>query len=256
MIWLSSFFDNPWIQDLIALFLTFAVALTWLRINDFLARRKLLSRDLTRKLIHVGTGPLFVLCWPFFSDGPQSRWLAALVPAIITLQFTLIGLAVVQDEGAVQAMSRSGDRQELLRGPAQYGVIFVLATVVFWIHSPVGIVVLMLLCGGDGLADVAGRRWGQAKLPFSLRKSWAGSIAMFLAGFGFSFLYLALFSRWGAFDVSLAGSILPLLLISLTATVVESVSGADMDNVTVTVAALAMAWLLTTTGLWQAPFLG
>ena len=39
------FFRSPWLQDLVAMFVTFAVALTWLRINDFLAQRRLLSRD-------------------------------------------------------------------------------------------------------------------------------------------------------------------------------------------------------------------
>ena len=35
------------------------------------------------------------------------------------------------------------------------------------------------MCGGDGLADVVGRRYGSAKLPFNHSKSWVGSLAMF-----------------------------------------------------------------------------
>lgn len=255
--WLASFFPNPWLQDIVALFLTFAVALAWLRFADLLAHLRLVSRPLSRKLIHIGIGPLFVLCWLLYSDSPQSRWLAALVPALITLQFALIGLGIVKDESAVQAMSRSGQARELLRGPVQYGVIFVLVTVVFWLHSPVGIVVLMLLCGGDGLADVVGRRWGRAPLSFNPRKTWAGSMAMLIAGFALSLAYLALFNWWGAFDVGIRGSLLPLLLIALAATLIEAVSGTDMDNITVPITALGAAWLLSeVTGLWQAPFLG
>lgn len=246
----------PWIQDLIALAITFAAALLWLRLLDTLARTKAISRHLARKLIHIGTGPIFILCWLLYSGGPQSRWLAALVPAAITLQFALIGLGVLKDEDAVQAMSRSGDRRELLHGPLQYGVIFVLMTLLFWLDSPVGIVVLMILCGGDGCADIVGRRWGRAVLPWNPRKTWAGSAAMLLAGFGFALAFLALFTRLEIFQLTLAASLLPLLLTCLTATVVEAVSGQDLDNITVAVSALGMAWLLTDgMRVWGAAFL-
>jgi phytol kinase len=246
----------PWIQDIVALLITFAAALLWLRLLDTLARRRIISQHLSRKLIHIGTGPIFVLCWLLYSGEPQSRWLAALVPAAITLQFALIGLGLLKDEDAVRAMSRSGDRRELLLGPLQYGVIFVLMTLIFWVDSPVGIVALMILCGGDGLADVIGRQWGGAKLPLNPRKSWAGSAAMFLAGFGFALAYLALFARLGVFNLSVAAALLPLALICLAATVVEAVSGQDMDNITITVTALGMAWLLTDgTGVWGVGFM-
>jgi len=239
---LSAFLSNPWINDALALFVSFVVALTWLRLNDALARHRLVSRELSRKLIHMGTGPLFILCWLFFSNGPQSRWLAALVPGLITLQFLLIGLGRIEDPDAVQAMSRTGDRRELLYGPLQYGVMFVLLTLLFWMNSPVGIVALLILCAGDGMADLVGRRFGHSRLPFNPRKSWAGSIAMVIASLAFSLAYLALFNAVGVLNLDLAAALLPLFLICLAATVVEAVSGADMDNVTITVAAeLSMA---------------
>ena len=39
---------------------------------------------------------------------------------------------------AVQAMTRHGDAREILRGPLYYGLVFVVCTVLFWRHSPVG----------------------------------------------------------------------------------------------------------------------
>lgn len=71
------------------------------------------------------------------------------------------------------------DRTELLRGPLYYVVIMTAATMVFWRQSPVGMMVISLMCGGDGLADIVGRKFGSAKLPFNRTKSWAGSLAMF-----------------------------------------------------------------------------
>lgn len=52
-------------------------------------------------------------------------------------------------------------------------------TLLFWRQSPIGITVVALMCGGDGLADLIGRKYGSAKLPFNQNKSWAGSLAMF-----------------------------------------------------------------------------
>jgi phytol kinase len=138
----------------LALLITFAVALTWLRINDFAAHRGWIGSRLSRKLIHIGTGPLFVLCWLLFTPAPASRYLAALVPLLFTLQFVLIGLGIVKDEASVQAMSRTGDRREILRGPVFYGLVFVVMTLLYWLESPIGMVALMLMCGGDGLADI------------------------------------------------------------------------------------------------------
>ena len=86
------------------------------------------------------------------------RWLAALVPLLFTVQFALIGLGIVKDEASVKAMSRTGDRREILRGPLFYGIIFVVMTLLFWKDSPIGMVAVMLMCGGDGLADITGAR--------------------------------------------------------------------------------------------------
>ena len=94
--------DNLWI----ALALTFVLALAWLRLNDFAAARGWVESSASRKIIHIGTGPVFVLCWLLFPEDPAGRYLAALVPGLITAQFALVGTGVIKDEAAVQAMSR------------------------------------------------------------------------------------------------------------------------------------------------------
>jgi phytol kinase len=245
--WLDAYFQNKVLQDIVATSITFAVALGWLRIIDALAQRGLVEQRLSRKIIHIGTGPLFVLCWNLFSAQPWARWCAALVPFGITVQFLLVGLGIMKDEAAVMAMTRHGDRREILRGPLYYGVVFVVCTLLFWRHSPVGITALMLMCGGDGLADVVGRRWGKVKLPFSAGKSWAGSAAMFAGSFVFGFGFVVLFNGFGDFipPLNLALAAAAVAVISLAATVVESLPFQDIDNITTTVAAIALGmWLL------------
>ncbi len=231
-------------SNLLALVITFAVALAWLRLNDFAADRGWISSDLSRKIIHMGTGPLFVLCWLLFTDTPSARYLAALVPLAITGQFFLVGSGILQDESAVKAMSRTGDRREILRGPLYYGIVFVVLTILFWTHSPTGMVALMLMCGGDGLADILGRRMGKVKLPWSRSKSVAGSIGMFIGGFVFSQLVLGVYVAAGYFSGPWLRYLSALLAIALAGTLVESLPFKDVDNITVTLTAVVLGYFL------------
>jgi phytol kinase len=242
--WLDPYFSNSLAQDVVATVITFALSLLWLRLMDFLAQRGLVEQRLSRKIIHIGTGPLFVLCWNLFSAAPSARYLAALVPLGITAQFAAVGLGVMKDEAAVKAMTRHGDPREILRGPLYYGVVFVVCTLLFWRGSPAGILALMLMCGGDGLADVVGRRWGTAKLPFNPDKSWAGSAAMFGGGFAFGYGFLALFAALGYFPLDPGRSAMVVAFICFAATVVESLPLPDVDNLTITATAAGlMLWL-------------
>src|SRR4030043_2328588 len=186
-------------NNLHALVITFVVALIWLRLNDFLAHRGLVESHLSRKLIHIGTGPIFVLCWLLFNENPINRYLAALVPLTFTIQFFLIGIGVIKDEASVKAMSRSGDRREVLRGPLYYGIIFVLLTIIYWKTTPVGIIVFLLMCGGDGLADIFGRKWGKRKILWNKGKSWVGSLGMLLGGWILSVFVVWIYVSVGIF---------------------------------------------------------
>jgi phytol kinase len=231
-------------SDFIALIVTFVVSLIWLRVNDYAAHKGWISGQLSRKLIHIGTGPIFVLCWLIFPNSTSSKYIAALVPLAITLQFFLVGIGVLRDESAVQAMSRTGDPREILRGPLYYGLVFVLITIFFWYDSPTGIVALMLLCGGDGLADILGRRYGRSHIPWNPRKTWIGSLAMFSGGFILSLAILAIYISVGIFDSTLIELIPTLLIISLMATLVETLPLQDIDNITVTATAILLGYFL------------
>jgi len=232
------------LNNYIALVLTFAFSLTFLRLMNFIAQRGWMDSRLSRKVIHIGTGPLFVLCWLIFNDEPAARWLAALVPFAITVQFALVGLGIMKDESSVQSMSRSGNPREILRGPLYYGIMFVMMTVLFWKDSPVGIVALMMMCGGDGIADVVGRRVISAKLPWSREKSYAGLVSVFLGGWAMSALVLLVYVSLGVFDAPFTKYLLPLTVIALAGTAVESLPHKDIDNVTVTVVSAALGWFL------------
>lgn len=226
-----------------ALGLSFGLALAWLRVNDFAAHRGWITSALSRKVIHIGTGPIFVITWLFFNSSPEARFLAALIPLAISVQFALVGLRIWRDPAAVAAMSRTGDPREILRGPLFYGIVFVALTLIYWLDSPIGIIALMLLCGGDGLADVVGKRVRSPRLPWSPQKSMAGSLAMFAGGWLLSILVLAVYTAAGYFGQNLGQFIAPVTIITLAATLVETLPVKDLDNLTVPLTAVLIGHL-------------
>jgi phytol kinase len=231
-------------NPIIATVLTFVFALSFLRLMDYFAHRGWIESRLSRKLIHIGTGPIFVLCWLMFPDVPSARWLAALVPFAITVQFALVGLGVMQDEASVKAMSRTGDPKEILRGPLFYGIMFVTLTVVFWKDSPVGMTALMIMCGGDGIADLVGRRFNSNNLPHSPSKTVAGSLSVFLGGWLLSAFVLGIYVGVGVFASPFVGYLVPITIIALASALVESLPYKDIDNITVTVSAAILGYFL------------
>lgn len=228
------------IHPIIATFLTLFLALAWLRLMDFAAHRGWIESRLSRKLIHIGTGPLFVLCWLLFPGEWYDRYLAALVPGLITIQFLLIGLGIIKDEASVKAMSRSGNPAEILRGPLYYGIMFIVMTVLFWKDSPVGMVALMVMCGGDGIADIVGRRVASPKLSWSPEKSVAGSLGVFLGGLILSLAIIAVYVNMGVFGGPFQNYIYPIILICIGSTAIESLPFHDIDNITVTIGAVIL----------------
>lgn len=225
-------------NNFIALIITFALALIFLRSMDFIAHRGWMDGKLSRKIIHIGTGPLFVLCWLLYQDTPNARWLAALVPFAITVQFALIGLGVLKDEASVKAMSRTGDPREILRGPLFYGIMFVVLTLVYWKDSPIGMIALMMMCGGDGIADIVGRRIASPKLPWSREKSIAGTLGVFAGGWILSGLIIYVYVIAGVFAAPFSMYLLPITWIALGGALIESLRYKDIDNITMTLAAV------------------
>lgn len=231
---------NPYLATLF----TFIIAITFLRLMDFLAHRGMIESKLSRKIIHIGTGPIFVLCWLMYPDVQISRWLAALVPLVITAQFALVGTGLIKDEAAVKAMSRTGDRREILRGPLFYGIMFIAMTLLYWKDSLIGIPALMMMCGGDGIADIVGRRIRSPKLPWSPEKSLAGSLSVFAGGWLLTMLIFAIYVWMGAFSGPIIRFLLPVTWIALGATLVESLPFKDIDNLTITIASALIGHLV------------
>ncbi len=232
-------------NNLAAFVITLLLSVLWLRFVGYAVLKNWIPNTISRKVIHIGTGPLFVLCWILFDAGIETRFLAAVVPLISTVQFALAGLGIIRDKASVQSMSRSGVQKELLKGPFYYGLAFIAVTLLFWKTSPIGIVALMILCGGDGVADLFGKRFGKTLLPWSKEKTWVGSFAMLIGGGVLSLLVLIIFNSLGILKISFPLIIIKLFSIALVSTLIESISKSDVDNITVPITAIIMGILVS-----------
>eukprot|EP00250_Pteridium_aquilinum_P024803 c2962_g1_i1 orf=92-1036(+) len=219
-----------------------AGAYAWISFFKFLGEYTVIEQKLSRKIIHISTGILYVLIWPVFSMSPWSRYFALAIPTASVIKFLLNGLGVLKDQAFVNSISRGGTFEELLRGPLYYTLVLWCCTLFFWRESPVGMIALAIMCGGDGVADIVGRRIGGIKLPHNSGKSWAGSIAMFIFGFALSIGFLYYFSSLGYYGVDWTSAVQNVALISLVATVLESLPISTFldDNISVPLASVLM----------------
>jgi phytol kinase len=248
---LTTFYASPW-RDAIASAVAAVGGVVWVRAFDLLASNGTLDQKLSRKLVHMTAGPLFLVLWPLYSSNPNAKLFAMVVPALNAARLLLVGTGVVQDPGLVKSVSREGDRREVLRGPLYYVLVLLSVTFFYWRSHPAGFIAMALMCGGDGLADIVGRRLGHARLPWNRNKSWAGSAAMFVGGFAMSMAFISMYTQLGFFscgsynDMAVAAA-----CICLVATAVESLPINQWcdDNLSVPGTSALMSWLLLRTTL-------
>ncbi|KAI3705236.1 hypothetical protein L1987_75470 [Smallanthus sonchifolius] len=233
------------IQDAGATLLVVAGAYVLVSGFDNLTQRQIIEQSLSRKLVHILSGLLYMGCWPIFSTSTDARYFAALVPLLNCARLLVHGLSLVTNEDLIKSVTREGKPEELLRGPLYYVLMLILSTVLFWRESPIGVVSLSMMCGGDGIADIMGRRFGIHKIPYNKNKSWAGSISMFIVGFLISTGMLYYFSIFGYFELNWVSTIERVATVALVATLVESLptKGGLDDNISVPLVSMLTAYL-------------
>jgi dolichol kinase len=225
------------VWDLIAMVISIVAVMMVVQINGTIQKSGKLSSDVTRKIVHIFAAPVFLVTWMLYSGSVFSRYIALIVPLLFVLLFVGIGTGKVINEAFVGSMSRSGDPAELLKGTLYYAIMICVVTIL-WFYAPAGnpmaFIILGCLAGGDGLADVIGRKYGGER-KFGIggaEKTVAGSFGMFLGSFLFSYILIAIFSlEFATFD--LVALLIPVLVLSLVATIVEALTPKNLDNWTV-----------------------
>jgi len=202
----------------------------------------------TRKGVHI-TGGSYIFFWLMASDDSWSRWIAAILPALIAIVFLLIGLKIIPGKFMVDSMSRTGEPFDLIKGTLIYSVVMTLICIFTWKDQPWGLVAIITIAWGDGIAPIAGRYFGTFRyktLGGKGEKTIEGSIAMFIFSVGFSFLIVYLFGLVHGQDW-LMGDTWPwlwgkIMILVLVGTIAEGLSPSDFDNLVVPVVMLLLSW--------------
>ena len=251
--------------DVITMIITIVVLLALVQINAIFQKKKIFSQIVTRKLVHIFAGPIFVLLWMLFSGQVFSRYIAMIVPILFVLQFVAIGTGKMKNENFVASMSRTGDPKELLHGTLYYAIVMVIMTV-FWFYVPVSgiadanpsaLLIIGCVSGGDGIADIIGRKYGGDK-KLRIRgseKTLIGSLGMLVGSIVVSSILVLIFSLESS-SINIVNLIVPILIVSVIATIVEALSPKGIDNIIIFVAVILVILVLNLClpSLWPYPF--
>ncbi|MGB0564854.1 MAG: diacylglycerol/polyprenol kinase family protein [Spirulinaceae cyanobacterium] len=184
--------------------------------------------EITRKVVHIGAGNVMLLAWGF----SVPRWLilvASVLAALIAL--TSYVLPILPSLNSVGRQSG---------GTFFYAVsIGAVAAVFMPPHFVYGVIGILVMAWGDGLAAVCGQRWGRHHYQvWGSTKSWEGSAAMAIASTLVTGLLLTV-----VFGVSLAVWGIA-IVVGLIATLLEALSQWGIDNLTVPLGSAGLSFLL------------
>mmetsp|Transcript_13633 Transcript_13633/g.47336 ORF Transcript_13633/g.47336 Transcript_13633/m.47336 type:complete len:335 (-) Transcript_13633:47-1051(-) len=265
----------PWAENIASSIAQVVGAGAWLAIWSNLAKYGMIDPKVSRKIVHCGSGPLFLLTWPLFSSSHTAPLLASIVPTINALRLvsagggvgrTLSALGFTQageeegrgesdgrrrrDSGLVTAISRSGRSEEVMQGPLIYTLVLLWGVVGGW-QQAMSITAITQMAAGDGLADIVGRRWGVVKWPWSDSKSIAGSLGFVVGASVVMMAELLWFNAFGLLSFKGTEVYDKVILISLLCAAVELIPLDKVlpgrlgdDNVTVPAVAAVLALLL------------
>ena len=179
------------------------------------------QREWSRKLVHIGTGPVVLLAWGFGIGRGIALPVALLVTAAAAFNHRYQLLPAVEDVGRHSY------------GTVAYGASISILLALYWPQQPLAVAAgVLVMAFGDGLAGLVGpavtsRRWSL----WGQTKSLAGSGCMLLAALAVLGLLTVLAGATGQPAPPAAAC----LGLALLATALEQWSVFGVDNLTVPV---------------------
>ena len=173
------------------------------------------QRELSRKIVHIGTGAVVPLAWFFEIPFVVALPVAAVITVVTTINHQWRFIPAVEDV----------DRNSY--GTIAYGIAITTLLLLFWPTRAdavsAGVLVMAL---GDGLAGLIGRNVASPKwVLFGQTKSSVGTMTMAVV----SGLVLIGLARWSGADLSLPAA----LGMVAIATGLEQLSWSGLDNLSV-----------------------
>ncbi|MBW4631903.1 MAG: phosphatidate cytidylyltransferase [Iphinoe sp. HA4291-MV1] len=223
---------SPLLGNLIATALTIVYVFGLVALLNICVTKFGLPQDISRKITHIGAGSVIGFL-PLYSDLHWSKYLNVTIFVVWIVLLVQKGLFAKPDDDAVNIMTRTGDRRELLKGPLYFVIVATLCGTLLYKNFP-GIVAMTALGWGDGVAPIIGSRYGKLKYKILSDKSWEGSLSMFIFAFAASIFFVWLIIP-GQLNYS------QILLLAFIATVVEGCSPKEVDNILIPVAVIVAA---------------
>jgi phytol kinase len=185
--------------------------------------------EISRKIVHIGTGNVILLAW----------WLE--IPAWVGMAAAVLAgaIALISYSFPILPSVNSVGRQSW--GTFFYAVSIGVLIAWFWPlqlpqYAALGILVMTW---GDGLAATIGQRFGKHTYQvWGIKKSWEGSLTMFLVSFFVSNLILL------AVQGNIWQTWVFAAVVALVATILEAFSKFGIDNLTVPLGSAAIAFFL------------
>ncbi|MEM9483900.1 MAG: diacylglycerol/polyprenol kinase family protein [Cyanobacteria bacterium P01_F01_bin.116] len=194
------------------------------------ARRVGYSPEISRKIVHIGAGHVILLAW----------WL--MLPAWMGVAAAVFfaGVALVSYRLPILPGINSVGRRSW--GTFFYAVS--IGVLMGWCwpqgYPYFGVIGILIMCWGDGLAALVGQRWGRHGYEvWGEQKSWEGSLTMAMASALVVLVVLV-------FVQGMSGAlVLTAIGVAIAATILEAVSKYGIDNLTVPIGATTMTIALT-----------
>ena len=176
--------------------------------------------ELSRKVVHIGSGNVILLAW----------WLDISRSVIVSAAIIAAIIAVVSYIVPILPSIESVGRQSY--GTLFYAISMGVLAYCFWQNYPhYAVIGILVMAWGDGIAAIVGQRFGKHKYTVGqIIKSWEGSLAMAVTATiaTGSILVVVEGNSWQTWTIS--------IVVSLVATVLEAFSKLGLDNLTVPLA--------------------
>jgi phytol kinase len=212
---------------LILIFLYLGVLIA---IAEGLNRYTHIGAELTRKIVHIGSGQTLLFAWLCQIPLTVCLW-ASLVAGIIALaSYFLPILPSINSVG----------RESL--GTFCYAISIGILSQLFWqIDQPqYAVIGILIMAWGDGMAAIVGTRYGKNFYwVIGNKKSWEGSLTMMVMSFlvTSTILFISVGYQWQIWLIA--------FLVAILATALESYSKLGVDNLTVPVGSAIICFYLT-----------
>ena len=183
------------------------------------ALSRLLTNDpeLSRKIVHIGSGNVILLAW----------WLNISRTVIVSAAIIAAAIALLSYIIPILPSIESVGRKSF--GTLFYAISMGVLAASFWQDSPqYAVIGILVMAWGDGMAAIIGQRFGKHKYQVGqITKSWEGSLAMMIVALIVTSVILLSVggNSWQIWLISAA--------VAVAATISEAFSKLGLDNLTV-----------------------